>query len=46
MNAAKAALPYEHGKAAEKGKKETKADEAKDLAATSKYATLGAQLLN
>ena len=44
MKASALCLPYEHGKVAEKGKKETKADEAKDLASTSKYATLGAQL--
>ena len=45
MNAAKAALPYEHGKVAEKGKKETKADEAKATAASgSKFGTLTNQM--
>ena len=45
MNAAKAALPYEHGKVAEKGKKETKADEAKATASgASKFGTLTNQM--
>ena len=42
---AKAALPYVHGKVAEKGKKETKADEAKAAAkGGGKFGTLGSQL--
>ena len=44
LNAAKAALPYVHGKVAEKGKKETKADEAKQATNSGKFATLSAQL--
>ena len=44
VNAAKAALPYVHGKVAEKGKKETKADEAKQATNSGKFATLSAQL--
>lgn len=44
FNAAKAALPYVHGKIAEKGKKETKADEAKQATTSGKYASLSAQL--
>ena len=44
FNAAKAALPYVHGKVAEKGKKETKADEAKQATNSGKFATLSAQL--
>lgn len=42
---AKAALPYVHGKVADKGKKETKADEAKAAAkGGGKFGTLGSQL--
>lgn len=42
---AKAALPYVHGKVADKGKKETKTDEAKAAArAGGKFGTLGSQL--
>ena len=44
VNAAKAALPYVHGKVAEKGKKETKAEDAKTATSTGKFATLSAQL--
>jgi phage terminase small subunit len=44
FNAAKAALPYVHGKVAEKGKKETKADEAKKATQGGKFGTLGSQL--
>lgn len=44
MDAAKAALPYFHGKVAEKGKKETKADEAKKATQGGKFGTLGAQM--
>ena len=44
VNAAKAALPYVHGKVAEKGKKETKGDAAKAATSTGKFATLSAQL--
>lgn len=44
MDAAKAALPYFHGKVAEKGKKETKADEAKAAAKGGKFGTLDSQL--
>ncbi|WP_151746325.1 terminase small subunit [Acinetobacter soli] len=43
FNAAKAALPYVHGKVAEKGKKEAKHDKAKEGAATGRYATRGAR---
>lgn len=42
---AKAALPYVHGKVADKGKKETKTDEAKAAArGGGKFGTLGSQL--
>lgn len=44
VRAAQAALPYIHGKIAEKGKKETKADEAKQATTSGKYASLSAQL--
>ena len=44
MDAAKAALPYFHGKVAEKGKKETKADEARKATQGGKFGTLGSQL--
>ncbi|MEN4983013.1 terminase small subunit [Acinetobacter modestus] len=44
VNAAKAALPYVHGKVAEKGKKETKEDAAKAATKSGKYATLENQL--
>ncbi|ENZ0641113.1 terminase small subunit, partial [Acinetobacter baumannii] len=36
--------PYKHGKVAEKGKKETKQDKAKEATKTGKYATLDNQL--
>ncbi|WP_269522045.1 terminase small subunit [Acinetobacter baumannii] len=44
VRAAQAALPYIHGKVAEKGKKETKADEAKKATQGGKFGTLGSQL--
>ena len=45
LDAAKAAMPYIHGKVAEKGKKETKTDEAKAAAkGGGKFGTLGSQL--
>ncbi|RSC23544.1 hypothetical protein EGS47_12710 [Acinetobacter sp. FDAARGOS_515] len=44
LSAARSALPYVHGKVAEKGKKETKADEAKQATNSGKFATLSAQL--
>lgn len=44
FNAAKAALPYVHGKVAEKGKKETKADEAKKATQGGKFGTLNSQM--
>ena len=46
MQAAIAALPYKHGKVAEKGKKETKQDKAKEATKTGKFATLENQLDN
>ena len=47
FNAAKAALPYVHGKVAEKGKKESRADEAKDIAQSGgKFATRSARKAN
>lgn len=47
MDAAKAALPYFHGKVAEKGKKESRADEAKDIAQSGgKFATRSARKAN
>ncbi len=44
VNAAKAALPYVHGKVADKGKKEAKAEEAKKAAQSGKFGTLNNQL--
>lgn len=44
VNAAKAALPYVHGKVADKGKKESKAEEAKKATQGGKFGTLGSQL--
>lgn len=44
FNAAKAALPYVHGKVAEKGKKETKEDAAKAATKSGKFCTLNNQL--
>ena len=42
---AKAALPYVHGKVADKGKKQTKAEEAQNAAKSGgKFGTLGSQL--
>lgn len=46
FNAAKAALPYKHGKVAEKGKKETKAETARDGSKSGKFATLNNQLMS
>lgn len=46
LHAAKAALPYKHGKVAEKGKKETKAEAARDGAKSGKFATLDNQLMS
>ncbi|WP_151710207.1 terminase small subunit [Acinetobacter brisouii] len=46
FNAAKAALPYKHGKVAEKGKKETKAEEARKASGAGKFGTLNNQLLS
>ena len=46
LDAAKAALPYFHGKVAEKGKKETKAEAARDGAKSGKFATLDNQLMS
>ncbi|MHA3054833.1 terminase small subunit [Acinetobacter sp. ANC 4633] len=44
FNAAKAALPYIHGKVAEKGKKQTKEEEAKKASNSGKFGTLNSQL--
>ncbi|HCT2638443.1 TPA: terminase small subunit [Acinetobacter baumannii] len=44
MQAAIAALPYKHGKIAEKGKKETKEDAAKAATKSGKFGTLNNQL--
>lgn len=44
FNAAKAALPYVHGKVAEKGKKETKEEAAKQATKTGRLGTLESQL--
>lgn len=47
MDAAKAALPYFHGKVAEKGKKESQADDAKAAATGGgRYATRSARKAN
>lgn len=47
MDAAKAALPYFHGKVADKGKKESQADDAKAAATGGgKYATRSARKAN
>lgn len=47
VNAARAALPYVHGKVAEKGKKESQADDAKAAATGGgKYATRSARKAN
>ena len=44
LAAARAALPYVHGKVSEKGKKETRADEARNIAqGASKFATRAAR---
>ena len=44
VHAAKSALPYVHGKVAEKGKKESKAEEAKKASNSGKFGTLNSQL--
>ncbi|ENU80149.1 terminase small subunit [Acinetobacter sp. ANC 3789] len=44
FNAAKAALPYIHGKVADKGKKQTKEEEAKKASNSGKFGTLNSQL--
>ncbi|MDH1005690.1 terminase small subunit [Acinetobacter junii] len=44
VRAAQAALPYVHGKVAEKGKKETKEDAAKQATKTGRLGTLESQL--
>ncbi|HGJ8113241.1 TPA: terminase small subunit [Acinetobacter baumannii] len=44
MQAAIAALLYKHGKVAEKGKKQTKEEEAKQATKSSKFGTLNNQL--
>lgn len=44
VRAAQAALPYVHGKVAEKGKKETKEDAAKAATKSGKFGTLNNQL--
>ena len=44
VRAAQAALPYIHGKVAEKGKKESKAEEAKKASNSGKFGTLNSQL--
>ncbi|USE84333.1 terminase small subunit [Acinetobacter tibetensis] len=44
LHAAKSALPYVHGKVADKGKKESKAEEAKKASQTGKFGTLNNQL--
>lgn len=46
IEAAKAALPYEHGKVAETGKKEQKENNAQEAAKAGKFATLDNQLRN
>ncbi|HDL2224812.1 TPA: terminase small subunit, partial [Acinetobacter baumannii] len=46
MQAAIAALPYKHGKVAEKGKKETKAETAREGSKSGKFATLDNQLMS
>ena len=44
LDAAKAAMPYIHGKVADKGKKETKADEAKKATQQGKFGSLSSHL--
>lgn len=44
VNAARAALPYKHGKIADQGKKQTKEDAAKKATQGGKFGTLGSQL--
>ncbi|MPW44812.1 terminase small subunit [Acinetobacter guerrae] len=46
VRAAQAALPYIHGKVAEKGKKETKAETARNGSKSGKFATLDNQLMS
>ncbi len=45
VRAAQAALPYVHGKVAEKGKKETKEDAAKAATKSGKFGTLNSQIM-
>ena len=44
LDAAKAAMPYIHGKVADKGKKQTKADEAKKATQQGKFGSLSSHL--
>lgn len=44
VNAARAALPYKHGKIADQGKKQTKEDAAKAATKSGKFGTLNNQL--
>ncbi|HBI2401777.1 terminase small subunit [Acinetobacter baumannii] len=44
MQAAMALMPYKHGKVAEKGKKQTKAETAREGSKSGKFATLDNQL--
>ncbi|MBV6769634.1 terminase small subunit [Acinetobacter baumannii] len=46
MQAAMALMPYKHGKVAEKGKKETKAETAREGSKSGKFATLDNQLMS
>lgn len=46
IRAAQAALPYVHGKVAEKGKKEAKAESAREGSKSGKFATLDNQLMS
>ncbi|HCT9558662.1 TPA: terminase small subunit [Acinetobacter baumannii] len=46
VRAAQAALPYVHGKVAEKGKKQTKAETAREGSKSGKFATLDNQLMS
>ncbi|BFM64661.1 terminase small subunit [Acinetobacter baumannii] len=46
MQAAMALMPYKHGKVAEKGKKQTKAETAREGSKSGKFATLDNQLMS
>ncbi|MGQ1213234.1 terminase small subunit [Acinetobacter baumannii] len=46
MQAAMAFMPYKHGKVAEKGKKQTKAETAREGSKSGKFATLDNQLMS